>query len=942
MPTTIFEDFSHGKWIPPDAETGAAQSHEAVPQKSLVVATNIQYRANGSVRGRRGQAMYAENPVPERTQYTLDWGWSAYTPEDLSPPDPSAATWGVVGGVLGQIQLQQADGYASNLLNATLPPPADITALSDATLRAVSMRVEMLVSSWEDATDGVGIAGIDPDNYVDAFIDQIYARWDGGQSENLVSPEQALVVLPERYDNPSGVSMAFFVDVATAGIPVAALLDPTFHIVIHAAAERVGTSGDLLYRTVFAENVHFILDYDFPSSDGGRVMAVHRHYPRIGTNRSDGASDSWASETRTIDTIAQQVWDFAGTGAGLDPSETAAGLYSGAGTIAIAAIHTGAGGPEQTDYLVGSAWGIDHPVERPGQTLLGVEVAIGLKVLPVYYEAEPTWKVGITSAHLVHPDGTTAALAMPDGTPSVDAAEVVWAAPNPYPSGLTHAQYEAAYSQFLSVTLGSPTEALGMTTANVLDAATVFKFAVFGTTTKPESLWFHVWVTQVQLRLYFEVADSGPIVLAAMADPTVDTAADETPRMVWIANSAAYPDMFTQHAVAAMPDDGVVPAVVAWPQFDSAYLFDGTNPMSQFDGVSIRDVEPDLATDAPKRGPIACLWQFRLWATDPAEREYSVYASNINDPRNWDSTQQLSINDAGAGQITGLRGFGRRLVILKETSAWAFTGDFLAGPQLGQYSNVGCVAPATVAATPWGVIYLGARGLFLTDGQNPEPEELSLPIQPLFVSRETQHVYPNAVGVFVPRLQAYLLCLDPLASGQVLAVFRLIVQTPRGPSLRWAWADWTFSFTAACTADGRDDDGDLYLGTLNGQLWRGDENALDADYSYIPCEIVTASRQWDRMNRSGRAYRVKPTYRAQTALGGAIRYDDALVDSVDLGVIGSDLPAAEMQDPRVTVVDQSHFGRSVAVRMANLVDGPEFELFSIEVDFMRRSTRRWD
>jgi hypothetical protein len=137
-------------------------------------------------------------------------------------------------------------------------------------------------------------------------------------------------------------------------------------------------------------------------------------------------------------------------------------------------------------------------------------------------------------------------------------------------------------------------------------------------------------------------------------------------------------------------------------------------------------------------GPYITAYKSQLVATRNDSLGHLVFASDVNSDVTWDSTNSFSVNDPQGGFITGLVPFGGALLIFRQTSIWRFDGVITASgvdsAKLERISDEGCVAPKSIAVTPFGVIYVGRSGVFLTDGTTTPPVELSRPIRGLFVS----------------------------------------------------------------------------------------------------------------------------------------------------------------------------------------------------------------
>ncbi len=418
------------------------------------------------------------------------------------------------------------------------------------------------------------------------------------------------------------------------------------------------------------------------------------------------------------------------------------------------------------------------------------------------------------------------------------------------------------------------------------------------------------------------------------------------PQLIASYNSAGTLHHATFHAEPAASFDDIPaadllapaprPHYVGWPQKGLVFIFDGVNPVQTFDGNALGSLAGS-SNARPHIGPYACLWKNRLFATDPAELNFSVYATLINNERVWPPELQLACNDPTSGRITGVSPLQDRLVILKDTALFSFLGDIEFGGRLTLYSTQGCFAPESVQLTAWGIVYLGRGGVYLTDGASPDPVELSVPIRPLFIDNaNAPRTYPNAIGIYFPRWSQYVLKLDPAAvDGWVLQRFT----GPAGPTLAWAHLP-VLPMNCACTQLGAVDGGELILGGMDGFVREADIGPSD-EGEPIACTVRTMARPFDpKQDRQGRAYYVKPLYRGTQTLAGALRYDEAEVDQISF-TAGQASAQPAFLEPRVTITEFATFGRGISVGLVNAGDGPEFELHALRLDTKLRTRGHW-
>jgi hypothetical protein len=363
-------------------------------------------------------------------------------------------------------------------------------------------------------------------------------------------------------------------------------------------------------------------------------------------------------------------------------------------------------------------------------------------------------------------------------------------------------------------------------------------------------------------------------------------------------------------------------------------IFDGTNEPLQFQGSIFQPI-PQTGELAPRKGPYATVHKFRVFATDPDD-DTAVYASAPNDHTNWPADAGVSLNDPYGGRVIGLVSLGDPIVFLKGASLWTLLGDIQLGPQLTQYSDVGCDAADTIQLTPWGIVFKSTRGLYLTDGQSRDPLELSGAVRSLFVDRNGPIAHPNAVGIYHRRSNSYLLRLSQDAD-EAWRVQRLISAS----GTVYAWSRFpAWQFNAAVAWNGDSDTGQLFVGQMDGNVLEVDKGSTD-DGEIIPVGMQSAFLRFDRIGSEGRINQVYAEYRGKAALGGSLRYDDHRTDDV-VFEIGATKAVAEMQRARTSLWTFSNMGRVASILLSDeAVGGPDFELHSVLWTDLERGAISW-
>jgi hypothetical protein len=348
-------------------------------------------------------------------------------------------------------------------------------------------------------------------------------------------------------------------------------------------------------------------------------------------------------------------------------------------------------------------------------------------------------------------------------------------------------------------------------------------------------------------------------------------------------------------------------------------------------------------------GPYLAIHKSRMFATDSSGVNYLVYASDVNGPTAFLATNSLSVNDYRGGAIKGIVSFNDFLIVLKSQSLWRFIGDIgtLTGAQLARYCEYGCVAPDSIAVTPYGVLYVGRSGVYLTDGVSPTPNEMSLPIRSLFTARDVETQYPNAVGTWYPRRNQYVLELDPTTGvAYVLTRLDVLYENPYiGAFSRpvWIWAKKTSQPGGAGQTMspwfGDSDDGRLLIADSTGMIWQYDTDSQTTDNgATITSRIRTMSRPFAPDGMTGRVSRVKALNRDSAALTGNIYYDQHTSADTAFSIGRARTVAPEQS--RATLLDYTNQGRFVSVELSS-TSSYNFELNEVEVDFILRNERKW-
>lgn len=381
---------------------------------------------------------------------------------------------------------------------------------------------------------------------------------------------------------------------------------------------------------------------------------------------------------------------------------------------------------------------------------------------------------------------------------------------------------------------------------------------------------------------------------------------------------------------------------VNWPARGFAYGVNGEYGLWLYDGAMVEVIlQGMLSGTGLELGPYITLWRGRLWFTFVPEIQYSVYVVDVvpetaDVVRNIEVVSQVSVNDQQGGEIVGIEGFRDTLLIFKNTSLWAFVGDprFADGGQLTMYSTKGCVAPRSIAPTQYGVIFVSADGVYITDGQS-EPVELSPQLRPLFVGPEAGGPYTDAVGGWDDVRQRYYVRLSP-NDDRVYVLHRIL--TAEGPT--WAWSVYTIPCSAIGVASSEVDSGQVMFGTAAGKLLLLDQpttsdiDGLAGTQTPIDLAIKTVSAPLSRELYIGRVYEVEVVYRGRHAVVVGVEYDANPADAALISV-GESVPTDRLIASR-RGIESTRYGKFASVHLSIPEGGCNVEIYGIDLEVKYR------
>lgn len=216
-------------------------------------------------------------------------------------------------------------------------------------------------------------------------------------------------------------------------------------------------------------------------------------------------------------------------------------------------------------------------------------------------------------------------------------------------------------------------------------------------------------------------------------------------------------------------------------------------------------------------------------------RPNRLYFSEPLEPEYWPEANFLDVEPGDGDRLMGGASNYDSLVICKRRKSYVLR--FTENPGLEVIvpqrvsSDIGCIGPRTFAQVEVGTVWLADRGLALFDGRSvqhvPESEGMNDllidPDNPNYVRRDRNGRVIDAVGVFYPKREQYLLLLPT-------------VKTSRGCSLMLVWDVKLKNITLLQFCQefqsmvvGKDASGNerVYLGDTNGFVWIYDVGDTD-------------------------------------------------------------------------------------------------------------------
>ncbi len=234
-------------------------------------------------------------------------------------------------------------------------------------------------------------------------------------------------------------------------------------------------------------------------------------------------------------------------------------------------------------------------------------------------------------------------------------------------------------------------------------------------------------------------------------------------------------------------------------------------------------VEPYEGGNGTGESYVICGRPNRLWFSEPLEPEY------------WPAVNFIDVEPGDGDRLMGAVSNFDRLVICKRRKTYVLTFreqpafEVLVPSRIS--SDVGCVGPRTFAQGESGSYWLADRGVASYDGRTvrhvQESEMMNdifvNPDNPNYVRRDRNGRVIDAVGVFYPKREQYLLLLPT-------------IQTDRGCNIMLVWdihlrnitlLKFCQEFQSMVVAKDSDGNERVYIGDTNGFVWILDAGDTD-------------------------------------------------------------------------------------------------------------------
>lgn len=268
----------------------------------------------------------------------------------------------------------------------------------------------------------------------------------------------------------------------------------------------------------------------------------------------------------------------------------------------------------------------------------------------------------------------------------------------------------------------------------------------------------------------------------------------------------------------------------SWSAKDKVYWINDNEVLKSFDGTTVATV-----AGTPPLGKMVELHKDRLWIL----LDDFVGFSDLNVDNVWPATSLLNISDNKGSTGSFIKSANDVLIIGKDTGLWRYAGSPLLGGDLAKYSDIGCVAPWSAdvvtalvdgQVVPTGVMFLGAHGVFFTNGYEVTRLSGKIDSEPSGIFTA---MFRGAVGKYYPKKQQYWLSYNAAGGDADTLWVATKLDRPDGTTAV-SWSQYTgHNIESFVVWDGGSDIGQIYGGlSTDGKVRRLDFGNQDIETDY--------------------------------------------------------------------------------------------------------------
>jgi hypothetical protein len=208
-------------------------------------------------------------------------------------------------------------------------------------------------------------------------------------------------------------------------------------------------------------------------------------------------------------------------------------------------------------------------------------------------------------------------------------------------------------------------------------------------------------------------------------------------------------------------------------------------------------------------------------------RPNRVYISEPLEPECWPVSNFIDVEPGDGDRIMGAASNFDRLVICKRNKTYVLAFSIQPATEVNVpsriSSDIGCIAPRSFAQVESGTVWLADRGLVLYDGRSVQhvPESGAMndifvdEENPRYIRRDSNGRVIDAIGVFYPKREQYLLLLPTIRSDRGADIMLVWDTKLRNVTL----LEFCQQFQSMVVAKDSDGNERVYLGDTNGFVW---------------------------------------------------------------------------------------------------------------------------